>query len=233
MPILPFASVARGSFLSRRSALALLGAFALSASACTPAMPIEKARVLGTGEEVTVEGYVSVQPGAFASALGDEGFAVQDSTGGIYVKLEQKQSFGLDARVRITGTLDEQNKLRILKAVPMDVDLLPGTKTVVARDVRTGDVKEPVEGRLVRVSGSFTRPFEDDSPYGYKLYIDDGSGEIQVFVHITAGFDKAALEALVASGASITVTGLAAQYEDTYEVAPRQPSDLVRTSPIP
>lgn len=207
--------------------LVLLGAaLSLVLSACgAGALSIKEARAKGTGAEVTVEGFVSVPPGIFKSALEDEGFAIEDSTGGIYVKMAEKQTFGLGAKVRVTGTLDEQNKLGILKAEPANVKVLDGTQQVAPKTVNTGAVNESVEGQLIRVSGNITKTFEDDSPYGYKLYIDDGSGEIQVFVHVSAGFDKAALQELRANQ-RITVVGLAAQYETTYEVAPRQPSDL-------
>jgi DNA/RNA endonuclease YhcR with UshA esterase domain len=195
-------------------------------SACgDSATPISEARALDTGAQATIEGFVSVPPGAFESAMGDNGFALQDSSGGVYVKLSEKQSFGLGAKVRVTGTLDEQNKLRILKAEPADVKSLDGTQQVSPKSVGTGAVTEAVEGQLVKVSGNVSQTFQDDSPYGYKLYVNDGSGEVQVFVHVSAGFDKATLQAL-SSGQPITVVGFAAQYETTYEVAPRQPSDL-------
>jgi uncharacterized protein YdeI (BOF family) len=186
---------------------------------------IRDARAEGNGSEVTVEGNVTVQPGAFVSALGDEGFAIEDGSGGIYVKMTEKQSFGLGARVRVTGTLDEQNKLGILKAEPAGVEVLEGTQDVSPKAVGTGAVDEAVEGQLIEVTGTVTQTFMDDSPYGYKLYVDDGSGEVQIFVHVSAGLDRATLEAITADQ-SLTVVGLAAQYEDTYEVAPRQPSDL-------
>lgn len=192
-----------------------------------PGTSIEEARAGASGAVVTVEGHVSVPPGAFVSAMGDQGFAIQDDTGGVYVKLEEKQAYGLGERLRVTGTMDEQNQLRILKAVPGDITKLSGTAQVAARDVGTGAVNEDVEGELVRVAGNVTQTFQDDSPYGYKLYINDGSGEVQVFVHVSAGLDKAMLEAL-AAGQRITVVGFAAQYETTYEVAPRQPSDLTK-----
>ncbi|MHA7631771.1 DNA-binding protein [Corallococcus sp. M7] len=211
--------------LSRRGALTLVGAFVLALAGCHPVLSIEDARSRSNGSEVTVEGSVTVAPGTFSSAMGDEGFAIQDDTGGIYVKLEEKLSFGLGARVRVTGTLDEQNMLRILKSVPEDVDLKSGTEQVSPQEVTTGGVNESVEGELIRVSGAITQAFQDDSPYGYKLYIDDGSGEVQVFVHVSAGFDKAALQALTV-GQHITVVGFGAQYETTYEVAPRMPGDL-------
>ena len=218
--------------LSRRGALALLGAVALALAGCHPVLSIEDARSRSNGSLVTVEGAVTVPPGAFVSAMGDEGFAIQDDTGGIYVKLEEKLSFGLGARVRVTGTLDEQNQLRILKTVPEDVDLKSGTELVSPQDVTTGGVNESVEGELIHVSGAITQAFQDDSPYGYKLYINDGTGEVQVFVHVSAGFDKAALQALTV-GQRIDVVGFAAQYETTYEVAPRMPSDLVVQAATP
>jgi DNA/RNA endonuclease YhcR with UshA esterase domain len=189
-------------------------------------MTITKARAEGVGSLVTVEGTVSVAPGLFSSALEDQGFALQEGESGVYVKLAEKQSFSTGAQVRVTGTVDEQNKLRVLKADPAGVTVLKGEKKVAPKKVSTGSVKEPVEGLLIQVSGKITQTFKDDSPYGYKLYVDDGSGEVQIFVHVSAGFEKAALEKL-AAGAQLEVVGFAAQYEATYEVCPRSPADLV------
>ncbi|HYO64983.1 MAG TPA: DNA-binding protein [Archangium sp.] len=205
----------------------LLGlTLATGVAGCSNVPPLSQARENANGSTVTIEGTVSVAPGTFVSAMGDEGFALQDESGGIYVKVAQKLGFGLNARVRVKGTLDEQTQLRILKAEPADVEVLQGSSPPVQPvNARTGEVNESREGQLVKVTGNVTQTFQDDSPYGYKLYINDGSGEVQVFVHVSAGFDKAPLQALTA-GQRITVVGLIAQYESTYEVAPRQPSDL-------
>ncbi|MDC0712083.1 DNA-binding protein [Stigmatella sp. ncwal1] len=186
---------------------------------------IAEARGRSIGSTVTTQGFVTVQPGAFQSAIGDNGFAIQDRTSGIYVKLEQKLNFGLGTQVRVQGTVDEQNGLRILKSQPSLVEQIPGTRITEPRSVRTGEVNESTEGLLVQVTGNVTQVFRDDSPNGYELFINDGSGEIQIYVHLTAGFDAATLQALQL-GQSITVVGLTAQYETNYEVAPRQPSDL-------
>jgi DNA/RNA endonuclease YhcR with UshA esterase domain len=224
----------KGHMNSLPSIRVLLGLLTLSAlMACgnsTPepskSTPVTQARTRDNGTQVTVEGYVSVRPGAFVSAMGNEGFALQDTTGGIYVKLAEKLGFGEGAHVRVTGTLNEEAGLRILESEPASVETLEGTQPVSAKEVGTGSVQEPVEGLLVRVSATVTQAFVDDSPYGYKLYVDDGSGEVQVFVHVSAGFDPATLRALKV-GQQVQVTGFAAQYETVYEVAPRQPSDLV------
>jgi DNA/RNA endonuclease YhcR with UshA esterase domain len=190
------------------------------------ATPIAEARNRATGAEVTVEGYVTVQPGAFSSALGNEGFALQDNSGGIYVKLAQKLEFGLGTRVRVKGTLNEENNLRILESEPGSVETLSGTQQVAPSTVSTGTVREPTEGLLVRVTATVTQPLQDELPYGYQLYVDDGSGEVQVYIHPTAGFTPESVSGLTV-GQTIEVTGLPAQYESTYEVAPRQPSDIV------
>ncbi|MBM7114433.1 DNA-binding protein [Archangium primigenium] len=189
-------------------------------------MPIAEARALAKGTQVTVEGYVTVAPGTFVSAMNNEGFAIQDATGGIYVKLAQKLDFGVGTRVRVTGTLKDEAQLRILESEPASVEKLSGTQKIESRDVTTGGINESTEGLLVRASGNVTRIFEDDSPYGYKLYFNDGSGEVQIFVHVSAGFEPDRLRAITA-GQHLQVTGFSTQYKTTYELAPRQPSDLV------
>ena len=85
---------------------------------------------------------------------------------------------------------------------------------------------EATEGTLVRVTGRVTKTFQDDAPYGYKLYVNDGSGEVQIFVHLFPGVPTSTLRALT-TAQTIQVTGLSAQYESTYEVAPRQAADIV------
>src|SRR2546423_527947 len=49
---------------------------------------IVTARGLSPGTKVTVRGFVTVPSGLFATFTGEQGFAIEDSTGGIYVSLE-------------------------------------------------------------------------------------------------------------------------------------------------
>jgi DNA/RNA endonuclease YhcR with UshA esterase domain len=189
---------------------------------------IAEARALSPDSEATVEGTVTVAPGTFVSATSEEGFALQDDSDGVYVTLAKKLDFGLGATVRVTGRAGEMAKLRVLATSEAEVeDLGAEGKTVTPEQVETGSVNETVEGRLVQVSGKVSQAFADDSPYGYKLYVDDGSGEIQIFIHVSAGFKAADLMALAVDD-SVTVIGFTSQYEDTYEVAPRTPADLIQ-----
>jgi hypothetical protein len=49
--------------------------------------------------------------------------------------------------------------------------------------VHTGSVGESTEGSLVRALGVVTRGPVDDLPFGHTFFIDDGSGEVTVYVN--------------------------------------------------
>ena len=51
------------------------------------AISIAQARSLPLGTEVTIDGLVTVASGTFSSSTFDQGFAIQDNTGGIYVSV--------------------------------------------------------------------------------------------------------------------------------------------------
>src|SRR5215471_13994382 len=54
---------------------------------------IAEARSLPLGTVVTIEGSVTVPSGAFSSSTFDQGFVIQDRTGGIYVSTPSNLGF--------------------------------------------------------------------------------------------------------------------------------------------
>jgi uncharacterized protein YdeI (BOF family) len=192
------------------------------------AITIAEARALADGATATVEGFVTVVPGTFNSANGDQGFVIQDATGGVYVGIAELLTFPLDQKVRVTGKLSQVVQQTVLATTKADVSEVAGmTMSVVPADTKTGDVNEQVEGELIRVTGKITQAVMDDSPYGMKFYVDDGSAEVQVFVHLVAG--KPVIDtSMLAIDQMVTVVGVGAQYETTYEVAPRKAEDLTK-----
>ena len=94
---------------------------------------------------------------------------------------------------------------------------------VEPRSVETGRLSEAEAGSLVRAAGRITRK-EDDAPYGYKVFIDDGSGEARVFLDVSTGLVEAARTWRV--GDSLDVVGVAGRYGETPELAPRRPADI-------
>jgi uncharacterized protein YdeI (BOF family) len=209
--------------------LAACGSDETSGTSTQTPMTISKARAQPEGTEVTIEGYVTVAPGTFNSATGEQGFAIQDDAAGIYVSLADKLDIALDKKVRVTGKLAQSAQQTNLNTDAKSVVVLSESRTIAPKIVLTGDVSESTEGLLITVSGQIKQPVGDDTPYGYKVFVSDGSGETQIFVHIVNGAGVIDTTSLMMDQ-SIQVTGLGAQYEATYEVAPRKADDLV-TSP--
>jgi hypothetical protein len=175
------------------------------------------------GSTVTVQGSVTVPSGTFSSSALDEGFAIQDHTGGIYVSIATNLGLELRNKARVTGQLADSNGLLILVvSSPNDVKPLGKGPTIQPQPVATGAVGEATEGLLVSLAGTITEAVVDDLPYGYYLAVDDGSGAVRVYVPASTGIDVGGL----AVGQGVRVVGLSYQFDDHYEVDPRMPGDI-------
>jgi uncharacterized protein YdeI (BOF family) len=187
--------------------------------------PIKAARAQPVGTVVTIEGLVTTPPGAFKSSTEDEGFAVEDASGaGLYVRANFKINLRVGRRVRVTGRLDESNGKTVI--VPADERGIEPRGRVVAdvvpKKFSTRDIGEATEGRLVRVEGVVSKAVQDDAPYGLRFFVDDGTGEVQIFVSSSTKISMARPR----PGRRISVTGFSGQYKDHYEVEPRFASDI-------
>ena len=195
----------------------------VTAPAAASVTAIRMARALPIGTVVRVEGVVTTPSGAFNSSFFDRGFAVQDRTGGLFVSLQYDLQLRPGQKVRVTGAIGNSSGLLTLVPVhPDEVKVLPGKGEVEPRELRTVKVGEATEGQLVQVVGRITKAPENDLPYGYKLYVDDGSGAVVVFVNVETNIDAMAFSA----GQKVRVVGFSSQYEDHYEIDPRFPRDM-------
>jgi hypothetical protein len=193
----------------------------MAAQAASP-ISIAAARHLPLGTVVTVEGSVTVPSGTFASSFFDEGFAIQDPTAGIYVSTADNLGLRFRQEARVTGTLaDSGGLLVIIPTSDSDVTVRGRGAFVLPRFSRTGAIGEGTEGLIVVVAGRITR-LEDDAPFGQKVFVNDGSGEIRVFVNTGANIDVSHLHV----GQPVVVTGFSGQFID-YEIDPRFPTDLL------
>jgi DNA/RNA endonuclease YhcR with UshA esterase domain len=184
---------------------------------------IGEARSLPLGTTVTIDGSVTVPSGAFSSSTFDQGFAIQDRTGGIYVSTSDNLGFALRQQVRVTGTLADTLLPGLLVLVDVtDVKAHGSGPKVQALPVTTGGVGEATEGSIVRITGTITQPIINDLPFGFIVIVNDGSGEINVFVCASTGIDVSGLS----PGQTIEVTGFSGQFADHFEVDPRNQSDI-------
>jgi DNA/RNA endonuclease YhcR with UshA esterase domain len=184
---------------------------------------IAEARSLPLGTVVTIDGSVTVPSGAFNSSTFDQGFAIQDHTGGIYVSVPANQGFGFKQQLRVTGELADTLLPGLLVLVDVtDIKAHGSGPKVEALPIATGAIGEGTEGKLVRISGTITQPVINDLPYGFIIFINDGSGEVHAFVSASTGIDVSGLS----QGQTVEVTGFSGQFAASYEVDPRTQDDI-------
>lgn len=206
--------------LFRRCLIPLFALATAASSASTSADPqpierIARARKLPLGTTVTVRGTVTVPTDAF-----DAGFAVQQANAGIYVLDSLDASRGVGEDLEITGTLVDS--FGLLAIQPTSITDLGARPPIEPRHRRTGQVGESTEGQLLALHGRMVGDLIDDSPFGFKLNIDDGSGPIQIFLFPGVGISTDGLHA----GVAIDVTCFSNQFEDIFECDPPTAADF-------
>jgi hypothetical protein len=204
--------------------LLLLGSLAIAAPAqAVSTVSIAHARTLPLGTVVTVDGSVTTPSGAFESSFFDKGFALQDRTAGIYVSLQTDLHVAPRRQARVTGTLQDSFGLRILVPDNPSMVKIHGTGPRIRPEFHTtGAINESTEGRLVRVIARITQPPTADPPFGFKFFVNDGSGELTIFVNTQTNIDLTGLTL----GRLVTVTGFSSQFDTHYEIDPRFGSDI-------
>ncbi|HYV10763.1 MAG TPA: hypothetical protein VE980_07710 [Pyrinomonadaceae bacterium] len=184
---------------------------------------IAEARSLPLGTVVTIDGVVTVPSGAFSSSTFDQGFAIQDRTGGIYVSTPNNLGFGLRQQVRVTGKLADTVLPGLLVLVDVTETKAHGSgPKVQPAPVATGDVGEATEGSLVTITGTITQPIVNDLPFGFIVFVNDGSGEVHAFVCASTGIDVSGLS----PGQTVEITGFSGEFAGSFEVDPRIQSDI-------
>lgn len=209
--------------ISRHLCLSLGAVFALSLAGAAPAaeagrslpLPIGVVRHLPVGSTVTTLGSVSVQSGAF-----DAGFAIQGLVDGIYVLDAGGAARHVGDLVEVSGTLVDN--FGLLSIQPTHVTSLGHAFSVLPVPRTTGSVGEATEGRLLHIHGTMIDDVFDDSPFGFKFDIDDGSGAIQIFLYPGTGISPDGLH----TGVALDVTCFSNQFDTHYECDPRTPADL-------
>jgi len=203
---------------------AILLAAALLLGACVAVnvkdvleLPIAASRLQTAGTLVAVEGVVTVASGAL-----DDGFALQDASGGIYVSRTRGIEVKTGERVRVSGEIILPNKQITIE--PARIEIIGSGSVPAPVAIKTGAVGPETEGRLIRVQGRIIGNVEDDQPFGWKIYLDDGSGRLLVFVATATRIDVKPLRA----GQLLRVTGFSGRYEQHTEVLPRGAGDVVQ-----
>lgn len=186
-------------------------------------IPIANAKKLPLGTEVTFEGTVTVASGTFRSSFSDYGFQVQDKTSGMYITIKTDPHFTVGQRVRISGKLTETAlKFQIVETDEKRVQVLPGTVRPKPAATATGKIEEPMIGNLIKISATVSKPLVEVAPYGFRVPVDDGTGEIVAYISTSTGISAKEL----VPGQQVELIGVAGQFNQRYQIYPRSPADV-------
>ena len=181
--------------------------------------PIAQARSLPDRARVTLEGQVTALPGV----LDDQQIYIQDATGGMLVYLRSGEWPPLSEGqwVRVNGRLDTfYGEREISLARIDDIKTLQPAAPPPPLPIRTGEVAEAHEGRLVQISGAITGYWQETT-----LYLDDGSGEARITIRPATGVRRP----YVTIGERWAMVGVVSQSESGYRLLPRRETDLQRS----
>ena len=178
------------------------------------------ARSLPLGSRVTVRGVVTVGPGWI---LGDTTIALQDASGGIYVRLvDPPLDLVVPGRVlQVDGTLASPYGNLELRPVTTGIQILDMDVPPAPRALTVSEIGEANEGVLARVEATVTT-IEPSSTGSLTLIVEDVSGQGRVYGHAPLGLTRGDFSV----GQRIAVIGLVGDRLALYRLWPRGKFDI-------
>jgi len=186
------------------------------------AVTLAQARVLPAGTLVVIQGQVTAPPGTLKGGT----IYIQDAGAGMKVYLSEGTYPPLKEGdwIQVEGKLSDYRGEREIKVSSgVKVQWLRLGTPLEPMPIATGELGEACEGLLVEVVGRVTG-------WGWDaIYLDDGSGEVQVYFGRSELVEKPWVE----EGELYLVVGLASQYasarpyEGGYRLLPRYEWDVI------
>ncbi len=178
-------------------------------------------RTTRTNNYVLVGGIVTAPRGL----LGANDFWIQDTTGGAHVRFaatagaipELRLGDSVTVRGRVVNYFGERE---LSVELPSSVTVYGAGTPVPPRPVSTGGLSLDLEAMLVEITGTVLRTGSRE------LFVDDGSGEVRVYVAAGTGIDIGSFGV----GDRVRVAGLVRRVRARQEIQPRFQSDLTRLS---
>lgn len=177
------------------------------------------AKDASSGTGVALSGWVMSVPGA----LGANVWYLTDGSDGIQVRSTVTlPKFAIGDAVFVRGERRTQSGEAYVRITSADDVIVRGTPRVLdPQNSQAASIDSDSIGTLANVTGSIS------SLNGNRFTIDDGSGEITVYLKATAGIKKPALHA----GDQVSVIGIISMTSSGIRILPRQTDDLIVTVP--
>ncbi len=191
-----------------------------------PLMTIAEARAMPDGSEIRVAGITLT-----ASNFHEGGGYLADATGGIAV-LVTDGAFERGIALTVEGTVDDRYAQRTIRVDAADLAIGAPQVGPDPATVDTGAVGEPMESRLIGLTG-VVQGSPTSLSAGLAFEVDDGSGPIRVLIGPGTGVQTAGWHA----GATLFLTGVVGQRDSSgtgsegYRVQPRDAGDVISLTP--
>jgi hypothetical protein len=202
-----------------------------------------------------VEGRARSASGRFAASYASQGFNLNDGTGGLFIATPKDSDLEVQRgdRLRVTGTsgcvwgtlsltdviVEEAPDKGPVVFAPRQVGQLAHAPSIDGGPEVTPnwcDCLNPfsaTEGEVITVRGTAVADLADDGEYGFKLFLDDGTGVAQIFIDAKSGVRvKKIRDSLLTQGEDLCVTGVVGQFAGVgFELLPRTTRDIRRARP--
>ena len=193
-----------------------------------PTIPIGEIDAGRAGETLVLRGQVLDT----ASFAGGFKFTLDDGTGqivlvlwgDIYDAVADLAGLNTGASVLISGEIGQyEGELQITPGAAGDVSLETAGAGPDAPRRETGSLNAADLGAMIEIEGSVSRVEEFSS--GLRVYVDDGSGEVQLLLWQNVAERLPEREKLLA-GARVRAVGELGEYKGILQIVPRLPFDI-------
>lgn len=192
------------------------------------ATPIGQVDAGRAGETLTLRGRV-VETASFSAGFQ---FTLDDGTGQItlllwadvYDALADAAGLNVGATVRVDGEIGVyEDQLQIVPAAGGDIAIESAGAGPDAPHREIGSLSAADAGAVVEIEGTVSRvePFSS----GLRVFLNDGSGEVQLLLWQNVAERVPARERLVA-GAHVRAVGEVGEYQGSLQIVPRLPFDI-------
>ncbi len=198
-------------------------------------IPIGTARTL-MGEIVTVEGVATMYTGGYYAGTNNAKFYIQDESGGLQIQCFDDNGtppeVTLGDRVQVTGEVGAyRNSMQIVPGSNQDDVVILGQEEAPAPQEATvaqAASDSAVSGRLIAVTGQATRV--EEFTYSYEIDLADDQGYVAL-VYVDKLTEMELEIEKIEVGHQYTIAGISEMYNETFQLKPRIPADIVEVFP--
>jgi len=180
-----------------------------------PLVPLTRVSEHKAGEQISVQGTVAVLPGV----LGLQYFYIVGSPGlQIYnYNKEFPSNIKVGDMIEARGELSEaRGEMRLKTDTAEDIRVIASLDPPEPARLKCAELDNGNLGRLVRVGGEVV------SDKGSRVYLDDGTGEIAVYIKEYTDIDTGAIEV----GGALEATGIVGRTRLGLRLMPRSSADI-------